>query len=305
MENNDKIKELFSEKLGAYEAPVRPELWTSISAQIGVNVAATTGSGLSGLAKGIIGAASVGVISVAAYFIVSTDDSNTATEKNKSAVVLESSNEQKESPSVDQSTILSNEQPQANGERLNENTEAALEDRSVRPSELPAVQEESNTGEVPAYQPKEREEQPIWAKTVDTNRTNQNKTTGTEESAQAGMDETENAVQSGEEQRDSERETKKLASITLTPNSFTPNGDGINDEFFIRYEGELLDFHLVIMDTKNTVVHQSNDPDFVWKGTTQGHDPAPEGKYVYMITARDSAGNPVNAYNSLMLIRTP
>lgn len=305
MENNDKIKELFSEKLGAYEAPVNPELWTSISAQIGVNVAATTGSGLSGLAKGIIGAASVGVISMATYFIVSSDDSKTATEKNKTAVVLESSNEQKESPSVDQNTTLSNEQPQANGERLNENTETAVAEPNTRRSDLPPVQELRNTGEVPVYQPKEREEQPIWAKTVDTSRTTENKTTGTKESGQEGMDETENAGQSGEEQRNTERETKKLASITLTPNSFTPNGDGINDEFFIRYEGELLDFHLVIMDTKNNVVHQSNDPDFVWKGNTQGHEPAPEGKYVYMITARDKAGNPVNAYNSLMLIRTP
>lgn len=305
MENNDKIKELFSEKLGAYEAPVNPQLWTSISAQIGVNAAATTGTGLSALAKGIIGAASVGVISVATYFIVSSDDSMNTTEKDKNAVVIESSNDPvKETTSVKQITTLSNEQPQPNGERLNTDTDAVSMEQGARSSEPSSVQELHSSEQATSYQPKVRDDQPIWEKRVDTNHA-QGDTAGSKERTNERAVQTGNTDDLVQDQMNTKEETHKRATITLMPNSFTPNGDGVNDEFFIRYEGELLDFHLVIMDTKNNVVHQSNDPDFVWKGNTQGNEPAPEGKYVYMITARDSAGNPVNAYNSLMLMRTP
>ncbi len=71
MNNEDKIKELFAEKLGNLEAPVNPELWSAISSQIGT-VASVTSTGLSIVAKTIIGISAASVIGVGTYFLTRT-----------------------------------------------------------------------------------------------------------------------------------------------------------------------------------------------------------------------------------------
>src|SRR5690606_16209536 len=81
------------------------------------------------------------------------------------------------------------------------------------------------------------------------------------------------------------------ATITLLPDVFTPNNDGANDEFFIEHTGRLLDFQLVVIDAKNTVVYQTNDPEFIWRGVTRQGEEVQDGNYYYIITARDEAGN--------------
>lgn len=66
------------------------------------------------------------------------------------------------------------------------------------------------------------------------------------------------------------------------PNVFSPNGDGLNDEFQIFPFGKLATFQITIFDRWGGMVFQSNNPNEYWDGTIRGRK-APEGIYVYAI----------------------
>lgn len=72
------------------------------------------------------------------------------------------------------------------------------------------------------------------------------------------------------------------------PNSFSPNGDGINETFRIEGEGFrdnslIKKFTVSIFDRWGTEIFSSNSPDFEWDGSyDSGHD-AEVGVYVYKI----------------------
>ena len=75
MKGRDEIKELFSEKLGNYEAKVNPELWTNIASQIGAATATTAAStGISFLTKWIIGASIASAVAVTTIIVVNNAD---------------------------------------------------------------------------------------------------------------------------------------------------------------------------------------------------------------------------------------
>jgi gliding motility-associated-like protein len=69
------------------------------------------------------------------------------------------------------------------------------------------------------------------------------------------------------------------------PNTFTPNGDGINDNFKIISGPDLSSFHIWIFDRWGNKVFDSTDPDFLWNGTDQyaGNSPMNTGVYSYVI----------------------
>ncbi|KAB1063189.1 T9SS type B sorting domain-containing protein [Salibacter halophilus] len=72
------------------------------------------------------------------------------------------------------------------------------------------------------------------------------------------------------------------------PNSFTPNGDGLNDIFKAEAIGVNPDrFSMIIFNRWGEVVFQSNTLDIGWRGTVNGGNPAPAGSYVWKITAND------------------
>lgn len=58
------------------------------------------------------------------------------------------------------------------------------------------------------------------------------------------------------------------SSKMVVPNTFTPNNDGINDNFkMIAYQTTLETFHIWIYDRWGNKVYESTDPDFNWDGT--------------------------------------
>lgn len=72
-------------------------------------------------------------------------------------------------------------------------------------------------------------------------------------------------------------------SQLLVPNVFTPNGDGVNDEFRVLYRS-LKEFNIWVYNRWGKLVYQSNDPSKGWDGTINGRKAA-EGAYFYVIRA--------------------
>jgi|GEM_PF-1540892 len=68
----------------------------------------------------------------------------------------------------------------------------------------------------------------------------------------------------------------------IMPNAFTPNGDGINDQFRIKSACENFDYRMVIFNRWGIQVFESNSVDDFWDGTYQGED-VPAGSFVYKI----------------------
>ncbi|MDO6431419.1 gliding motility-associated C-terminal domain-containing protein [Flavitalea sp. BT771] len=83
--------------------------------------------------------------------------------------------------------------------------------------------------------------------------------------------------------------------------AFTPNGDGNNDCFGIKYWGYVGDFEMAIFDRWGARVYYSKDPYQCWNGTFNGQ-PQPAGAYVYYIRAHALCGDAVRK-GTVMLIR--
>ncbi|MFM7813337.1 MAG: gliding motility-associated C-terminal domain-containing protein, partial [Flavobacteriales bacterium] len=87
------------------------------------------------------------------------------------------------------------------------------------------------------------------------------------------------------------------------PNAFTPDGDGINDVFFVKGH-DLSYYYVVIFDRWGNVVYESDDIDKPWDGSVKGGDYyAPDGAYNYYITAYDERANYFERKGVITLIR--
>ncbi len=65
------------------------------------------------------------------------------------------------------------------------------------------------------------------------------------------------------------------------PNSFTPNNDGLNDEFLPKVN-DVASYNLEIYDRQGNIVFKSDDPQQPWDGTINGK-PAMTSVYVWVI----------------------
>jgi len=67
------------------------------------------------------------------------------------------------------------------------------------------------------------------------------------------------------------------------PNAFTPDGDGMNDEFVVIYDGlSIVDFRWSIFDRWGMEVFTTDNMSKGWDGKKDGK-PCPGGIYVYII----------------------
>ncbi len=85
------------------------------------------------------------------------------------------------------------------------------------------------------------------------------------------------------------------------PNTFTPNGDGINDCFGIRYWGVIEELEFFIYNRYGEKVFYTNDPNKCWNGKYKTEKPEP-GNYVYYIKAKTTCGT-VEKKGNVLLIR--
>jgi gliding motility-associated-like protein len=87
------------------------------------------------------------------------------------------------------------------------------------------------------------------------------------------------------------------------PNAFSPNNDGINDQFCLQGWSACMDqFSILIYDRWGEKVFESNEADFCWNGIYKGKtlDPA---VFVYFINASFSTGDNVVKKGNISIIR--
>lgn len=74
--------------------------------------------------------------------------------------------------------------------------------------------------------------------------------------------------------------------VVEVPNIFTPNGDDVNDEFFLNYiqaKETITTFEIVIFNRWGNQVKSFTDPDFKWNGSTDGGSKVTDGTYFYKL----------------------
>lgn len=77
----------------------------------------------------------------------------------------------------------------------------------------------------------------------------------------------------------------------LAPNSFSPNGDGINDEWFpAALSTGYYQFELSIYDRNNAIVYSTKDAQDSWNGITGGSKPNSGDFYIWKANVIDENG---------------
>ena len=88
----------------------------------------------------------------------------------------------------------------------------------------------------------------------------------------------------------------------VMPSAFTPNGDGRNDVFRVKYPFAVTRFRMVIYNRWGTQVFQTENIGEGWDGTFH-NAPQPVGTYVWYISLVDTNKGPENANGTVMLVR--
>jgi gliding motility-associated-like protein len=277
MEEKDFIKDLFQEKLSNFETPVRPEVWSAVSSSIGASAAST---GLSLIAKLIIGTSLTAAIATGIWFAISNSENEIKPEQETTKIEKSSDTKLKE-----ESRIKETNQPKFSDVQIK--TEA---DKFILLPPEPEFKFETD-------------ENPFDA--TPNNSISEFKGIDSKEVKDLIPPLEDNTNHKAENVISNQNSDSKQAIIQSEikislPNVFTPNGDGNND-FFTIPKIDLTDFSLVILDEKGKTIFTSTDLDFNWDGTTLNGEKASAGNYVYFITAKDLSGKSFTKYSNLII----
>ncbi|MCZ2460046.1 MAG: gliding motility-associated C-terminal domain-containing protein [Chitinophagales bacterium] len=88
----------------------------------------------------------------------------------------------------------------------------------------------------------------------------------------------------------------------LMPNAFTPNNDGKNDCYGIKYWGIIQELDFSIYNRWGQLIFHANQPGQCWDGTYKGVPQNPD-VYIYMIKAKTTCDQDVFQKGTFMLIR--
>jgi len=108
---------------------------------------------------------------------------------------------------------------------------------------------------------------------------------------------------SGEEKKDYRViEVEANSAITVLPNVFTPNGDGMND--FCTVKGKnLAVFQMKVFNRSGSVIFESQSIDNSWDGKDKFGEDITTGTYFYLISARGIDGKVYEHTGSITLSR--
>ncbi len=93
----------------------------------------------------------------------------------------------------------------------------------------------------------------------------------------------------------------KVTPTLYIPNSFSPNGDGINDIFKPEYSG-YVEIELLIFDRWGENIFRTNDLEGGWNGTYKNVN-CELGVYTYKLTAKDISSNTLEKVGHVTLLR--
>ncbi|NQZ74863.1 MAG: gliding motility-associated C-terminal domain-containing protein [Ekhidna sp.] len=100
--------------------------------------------------------------------------------------------------------------------------------------------------------------------------------------------------------------TEGCRPTIVAPNAFSPNGNGVNEEFFV-FPNEYVDtFIILIYNRWGELIYTSNDKGFRWDGKTSRGALAPPGSYAYVMKFSSSRApelGTIEQYGSITLLR--
>ena len=85
------------------------------------------------------------------------------------------------------------------------------------------------------------------------------------------------------------------------PNAFSPNGDGINEYFFVDGQN-ITDLKMTIFDRWGEVLVQTENKNFKWDGTYKGRV-CQQGVYIYYITTKGANGTENEFKGTITLVK--
>jgi gliding motility-associated-like protein len=88
----------------------------------------------------------------------------------------------------------------------------------------------------------------------------------------------------------------------IIPNVFSPNGDGINDEFFIINTG-MTSLNCEIFNRWGQLLFTITAPHQSWDGKTPNGQKAPDGTYMYLLQATGVDGVTYKQQGTVTLVR--
>ena len=92
-----------------------------------------------------------------------------------------------------------------------------------------------------------------------------------------------------------------MPTISLyVPNTFTPNGDGLNDNFG-AYGEAINDYSMEIYDRWGALIFKTASANEKWDGNYKGK-PSPQGSYAYKIAALGPDGKTTTKQGTVNLI---
>lgn len=99
---------------------------------------------------------------------------------------------------------------------------------------------------------------------------------------------------------ESEPETEEADQFFI-PTAFTPNGDGLNDLFYVKANFEPRNFEMTIISRNGDRVFQTRDMNIGWDGKLRDKT-LPQGMYVYIIHYKDRHGDEQQKQGQILLI---
>jgi gliding motility-associated-like protein len=90
--------------------------------------------------------------------------------------------------------------------------------------------------------------------------------------------------------------------VVFIPNAFTPNGDGLDDVFYVRSMGLLQVNYFRVFDRWGQLLFETNDLNIGWDGTFKGQK-LPPAVYVYDFNGVCSTGATIDKKGNVTLIR--
>jgi gliding motility-associated-like protein len=313
LSDKDQIKDLFSEKLGNFEAKVSPDLWANVVSQVGAASGAAATGGMSLLTKAIIGISGAAVVTTGVVFYTSSN-SETPEPKTKETVLstdTPSQEKEKETAKEDPKTFVVENSPTningANTVELSVVTNSPVQNSNGIEPQAPGLDPLGNNGTTLANNPdpKTDPKEPV---------SNGGTNNSTPTNNNMPLDPNETVTQEDKPIMVSPVDITETQEVreeirVIMPNVFTPNGDRYNDDYFVKESNVDFEmFEFVVYNNRGEEVFQTSDPEFKWDGRDKRSGEYVQldnntGVFAYFITATTTDGRGFTASNVITINR--